>query len=175
MHLGVDLFLPEHSPIFAPYDGVLHSFAVNGAPLDYGTAVILRHEADQVPPKCCPVAANGGGLFSLYGHLSPRTYQMWAHRARCGDEATELDPGVAAARAVRVRRGGLIGWVGGPPTNGGWAPHLHFQIMTEDPTTHGKTGDFAGVCKPSEWPELYSALVPDPRRTLDPEGLLDVQ
>jgi len=172
LHLGVDLFLPEHSPIFAPCDGALHSFAVNGAPLDYGTAIILRHDTPAMLDPDSAETTPNPGWFSLYGHLSPRTFQMWSCRADSTATLSEADAGIMPATPVPVARGELLGWVGGPPTNGGWAPHLHFQIMSEDPTAHGETGDFAGVCKPSEWQPLYRQLVPDPAAILDPQGLV---
>ncbi len=185
LHLGVDLFLPEHSPIFAPCDGTLHSFAVNGAPLDYGTAVILQHAPVKAIRQGGDLESQSGCYsecswshqtwYSLYGHLSPRTFQMWCHLAPAAHSTGEQGNGeVQLVQPVPVRRGQLIGWVGGPPTNGGWAPHLHFQIMSEDPTQHGKTGDFAGVCKPSEWEAKYAKLVPDPRLLLDPAQMVEL-
>jgi 4-aminobutyrate aminotransferase-like enzyme/Ser/Thr protein kinase RdoA (MazF antagonist) len=52
-HLGVDLFLPAGTPLFAMLDGRVHSIANNALPLDYGPTVIVDH----------------GAFCTLYGHL----------------------------------------------------------------------------------------------------------
>ena len=46
VHLGLDLFAPPGTPVFAPLDGVVHSVADNAHPLDYGPTIVLEHEAD---------------------------------------------------------------------------------------------------------------------------------
>src|SRR5438094_1116016 len=58
IHLGVDLFAPAGTPVHAPLDGVVHAFADNAAPLDYGPAIILQHATGAEP------------FYTLYGHLS---------------------------------------------------------------------------------------------------------
>ena len=58
IHIGVDVFMPAGTPIFAPLAGEVHSFAnrqVNG---DYGPVIILRHRLDDFE------------FHSLYGHLA---------------------------------------------------------------------------------------------------------
>lgn len=57
IHLGLDIFAPAGTAVFAPLDGVVHAKAFNDAPLDYGPVVVLKHE----------------GFFTLYGHLSAET------------------------------------------------------------------------------------------------------
>lgn len=58
IHLGIDIWAAAGTPVYAPMDGTVHSFAFNDQYGDYGPAIILRHEA-------------GGQVFhSLYGHLS---------------------------------------------------------------------------------------------------------
>jgi len=62
--------------------------------------------------------------------------------------------------------------VGAFPGNGNWAPHLHFQVLTD---TLGFRGNFPGVARPSQR-ELWKILSPDPNLILglpDPgvEGL----
>lgn len=58
IHIGLDIFMAAGSPIYAPFDGVVHSFRNNTARLDYGPTIILEHNADGVP------------FYTLYGHLS---------------------------------------------------------------------------------------------------------
>lgn len=58
LHLGIDLWAPAGTPVYAPLDGTLHSFANNAASGDYGPTIILEHRF-------------AGQLFyTLYGHLS---------------------------------------------------------------------------------------------------------
>lgn len=58
LHLGIDIWGPAGTPVFAPLDGIVHSFADNNAFGDYGGTVILQHEV------------NGFTFHTLYGHLS---------------------------------------------------------------------------------------------------------
>jgi 4-aminobutyrate aminotransferase-like enzyme/Ser/Thr protein kinase RdoA (MazF antagonist) len=126
IHIGIDLFMKAGSPVFAPLDGTVHSFANNAAPLDYGPAIILQHKA------------SGVRLFTLYGHLSE-------------DSLLGLQPGKP------VKRGDRIASIGAPPANGGWPPHLHFQIITD---MLGKQGDFPGVA-PASQREVWLSICPD--------------
>lgn len=58
LHLGLDIWGNAGTPIFAPLDSVVHSFAFNDRFGDYGATIILSHELD------------GDLFYSLYGHLS---------------------------------------------------------------------------------------------------------
>jgi 4-aminobutyrate aminotransferase-like enzyme/Ser/Thr protein kinase RdoA (MazF antagonist) len=102
IHIGLDLFLEPGAPVFAPLDGVVHSFRNNDAPLDYGPTIILQHT----------VADGALTFFTLYGHLSP-------------DSLEGLEEG------RRIRRGAQIASIGNFPANGNWPPHLHFQIVAD--------------------------------------------
>lgn len=58
LHLGVDIWGPAGTSVYAPLEGTVHSFAFNDAFGDYGATLILQHEVD-------------GIIFhTLYGHLS---------------------------------------------------------------------------------------------------------
>ncbi len=132
IHLGVDLFIEPGAPVRAPMPGVVHIVANNKAPQDYGPLIVLRHETDA-----------GDTFFTLYGHLSDDTLT----RVRQGQE---------------VAAGEEIARVGSPPSNGDWAPHLHFQIILD---LLGLGRDFPGVCRASER-DLWTALSPDPNLIL---------
>ena len=101
VHLGVDLFAPPYSPIYAPLAGTIHSLANHREEQDYGPALILKHEPTA---EIC--------FFTLYGHLSPETLDRW----QVGQP---------------VDAGALLAYVGDYPDNGNWAPHLHIQIISD--------------------------------------------
>lgn len=132
-HLGIDIFIAAGSRLYAPLPGRVLSVVDNDAPYDYGPTVILEHRA----------GTGGPAFWTLYGHLSRQTL-------------TILRPG------QEVAAGDLIGFIGDHAVNGGWSPHLHFQIITD---RLGQSGEFPGVGQPSLWP-LWSRIVPDPNLIL---------
>lgn len=101
VHLGIDLFVPPGSNVYAPLDGTIHTVANNSAPLDYGPVVIVKH-----------ATGDSQEFFTLYGHLSRAT----------------LTKGSAGQRVVK---GQVLGQIGAPQENGGWPSHLHFQIIAD--------------------------------------------
>jgi murein DD-endopeptidase MepM/ murein hydrolase activator NlpD len=57
LHLGIDVWGPAGTPVYAPIDATVHSLGFNSAFGDYGATLILRHKAE-------------GMIFhTLYGHL----------------------------------------------------------------------------------------------------------
>jgi len=58
IHIGVDVFMPAGTALYAPLDGEVHSFANRQVFGDYGPVIILRHRLDDFE------------FYSLYGHLS---------------------------------------------------------------------------------------------------------
>lgn len=132
-HLGVDVFLPADTRLHAPLAGRVYSVVDNALAKDYGPTVILEHQA----------GVDGPRFWTLYGHLSRETLAL-------------LRPGMP------VQAGQHIGWIGGPAVNGGWAPHLHFQIICN---LLEMRGDFPGAGQPSLWP-LWRQLCPDPNLIL---------
>jgi murein DD-endopeptidase MepM/ murein hydrolase activator NlpD len=58
LHLGIDIWGPAETPIYAPLEGTVHSFAFNDAYGDYGATLLLQHDI------------NGFLFHTLYGHLS---------------------------------------------------------------------------------------------------------
>lgn len=58
IHLGLDLWITGHTPVFAPLDGKVHSFKNNTNYGDYGPTIILEHNIQ------------GINFYTLYGHLS---------------------------------------------------------------------------------------------------------
>jgi 4-aminobutyrate aminotransferase-like enzyme/Ser/Thr protein kinase RdoA (MazF antagonist) len=128
VHLGLDLFAPAGTSVRTPLPGAVHALADNAQPLDYGPVVILRHRT-----------AAGDAFFTLYGHLSRESL-------------------AALETGVPVSAGDRIGAVGGPDVNGGWTPHLHFQVITD---LLDRGCDFPGVCAAHET-GVWSVFSPDP-------------
>eukprot|EP00285_Hemiselmis_virescens_P014304 CAMPEP_0173384942 /NCGR_PEP_ID=MMETSP1356-20130122/7530_1 /TAXON_ID=77927 ORGANISM="Hemiselmis virescens, Strain PCC157" /NCGR_SAMPLE_ID=MMETSP1356 /ASSEMBLY_ACC=CAM_ASM_000847 /LENGTH=133 /DNA_ID=CAMNT_0014340537 /DNA_START=169 /DNA_END=570 /DNA_ORIENTATION=+ len=81
-------------------------------------------------------------VYALYGHLSPASVQFtWAGKL--------------------VKKGDLLGYLGASDFNGGWPPHLHFQLSLERPKTHDMPGVVSG-----EDHQRARAQFPDPRLVL---------
>ena len=64
-----------------------------------------------------------------------------------------------------------VGTVGAPHENGGWAPHVHVQVMTTlllsrwDRRDAAPDGNFEGAGEPSRM-RVWRSVVPDPSRLL---------
>lgn len=86
----------------------------------------------------------GRPLYALHGHLSAASI---ASRA----------PGQP------IVRGEVIAWLGDKHENGGWNPHLHFQLSWEEP----EVCDMPGVVAQSQR-AMALAKYPDPRLVLGP-------
>lgn len=63
LHLGVDIWSDAGTPVYAPLDGIVHSYQDNNTIGDYGPTIILQHDLD------------GLTLYSLYGHLSRKSLE----------------------------------------------------------------------------------------------------
>jgi murein DD-endopeptidase MepM/ murein hydrolase activator NlpD len=81
----------------------------------------------------------GKKLYSLHGHLSKSDMQDW-------------EVGVC------FRESEQIATLGTPQENGGYSPHLHFQLMK---TMQGYRGDFPGVLAKRDL-DTYSKIIVDP-------------
>ncbi len=136
IHLGIDIWAAAETPIYAPFDGTVHSFQNNDNFGDYGPTIILEHsqDFDFTPHK---------KLYTLYGHLS-------------------LDSIEGVFEGKVIKKGEKIAKIGNFPVNGDWPPHLHFQVVTD---MLGMKGDFAGVCALSE-KEKYQTICLDPNLIL---------
>jgi murein DD-endopeptidase MepM/ murein hydrolase activator NlpD len=87
---------------------------------------------------------DGVALWALYGHLSSESI-----------ENKTVGQKIVAAE--------VISWFGGEHENGGWEPHLHFQLSLVEPETH----DLPGVVAPKDREEALRSY-PDPRLVLGP-------
>jgi 4-aminobutyrate aminotransferase-like enzyme/Ser/Thr protein kinase RdoA (MazF antagonist) len=132
-HIGVDVFLPAGTPVHAPYEGVVDTVEFRETRLDYGGMVVLRHQTPE-----------GDAFWTLYGHLSRAT----AASLRAGQ---------------RIARGERFGELGDVTENGGWDPHLHFQLAM---LTDGMEGDWPGVADPDDL-ATWKAICPNPAALLN--------
>jgi Ser/Thr protein kinase RdoA (MazF antagonist) len=145
VHLGVDLFVPPGTPVHAPLAGRVHSTADNDRPLDYGATLVLEHE---LAARAATEGGEGGATEPV------RCYTLWGHLTR--DTLARHRPGDPIAAGQEIAR------VGDLHENGGWAPHLHLQVILD---LLDREGDFPGVAAPSQR-ALWLANSPDPNLLL---------
>ena len=82
IHIGVDVFMPAGTPLYAPADGVVQSYANRQVYGDYGPVIILRHRVGDFE------------FHTLYGHLSEASLDG-LHEARAfsaGEKIAEIGP-----------------------------------------------------------------------------------
>ena len=111
IHMGIDLGAPINTPVMSFAKGTIHSFGYNEAPGDYGNVVVLQYEL------------GGLHLWALYGHLASRSIS--SDRLKVGQT---------------IEAGEVVGWIGSSEENGGWKPHVHFQLSLKEPSTHDMPG-----------------------------------
>jgi len=58
IHIGIDLWIKEGTPVLSAFDGTVHSLDYNVGLGNYGPTIILEHKIDGVT------------FYTLYGHLS---------------------------------------------------------------------------------------------------------
>ncbi len=133
VHIGVDIFAPAGMVVYAPLEAKVVFTQYREANLDYGGLVILSHRT----------AANDI-FYTLYGHLAPESLE-------------ELTIGKTLVK------GQAFAALGDLTCNGGWNPHLHFQLAL---STKGIGDDWPGVADPDDI-ELYNAICPNPASLLN--------
>ena len=87
--------------------------------------------------------AKGVPFYTLYGHLSRAS-------------SSKFQPGHA------VKAGEEIGTLGAPEENGGWIPHLHFQLISDE---LGLGVEFPGVA-PASQRSVWLSICPNPNLIL---------
>ena len=133
VHLGIDIFAPQGTAVCTPLAGRVHVVENRTSALDYGGVVILSHETP-----------DGDRFYTLYGHL---------------------DPGVCDQLTLgqSLQAGSAFCRLGDNTQNGGWAPHLHFQLAL---TIDGIGEDWPGVADPDElW--FWTQICPNPAALLN--------
>ena len=128
IHLGIDFFAPTGTSIYAPIEGIVHQLQDNHNELDYGPTVILRHKFTDSPE-----------FYTLYGHLD-------------GECLKQLKIG------QKINGGMPLANIGKSNENGGWLPHVHFQIILD---LFDYDGNYPGVAPPSR-KKFWRSICPDP-------------
>jgi len=144
IHLGIDLFAEVGTPVCAPLDGKVVAFADNAGYQDYGPVIVLEHT---ITPNSSPRRGEGNSsvkFYTLYGHLTRESLK----KLKLGQ---------------KIKKGQKFAAIGSTDVNGGWTPHLHFQIMGD--LLDLGTG-FPGVGQPSQC-GVWLSLCPDPNLILN--------
>jgi murein DD-endopeptidase MepM/ murein hydrolase activator NlpD len=96
-------------------------------------------------------SGNYGPTIILY-HPAEKIYSLYGHLAN--DDLKHLKVGDVIAA------GQLLCHLGNPSENGGWPPHLHFQLIRD---MQGIEGDYPGVCSKRDI-DFYANNCPDPAK-----------
>lgn len=143
-HVGVDLFMSAGTPLYTPVAATVRSVEIEREPLGYGGLVALEHA-----PDGCPA------FMTIWGHMAHEVLD----RLKPGDH---------------LEAGALVGHMGDMHENGGWTPHLHFQISTD---VHLTATEIIGVGETAYldvWAEIFpdaAALAGIPPETFRQDGL----
>lgn len=145
IHLGIDLFAKAGTPVHAPLDGTVVAFADNASAQDYGPVIVLEHET----------LTMDNGRRTMVKEQVIKFYTLYGHFTR--ESLKQLKLG------QKIKRGQKFAEIGSAKVNGGWTPHLHFQIMVDSLDLET---DFPGVALPSQR-NVWLSLCPDPNLILN--------
>ncbi|MDA7592447.1 aminotransferase class III-fold pyridoxal phosphate-dependent enzyme [Rhodobacteraceae bacterium] len=133
VHIAIDVFADEGTELFAPLEGEVFTAEYRDNQLDYGGVIILKH-----------TTPNRDEFFTLYGHLDP----IFLSKLKVGD---------------KIEEGQSFCQLGASNVNGGWAPHVHFQLAL---TTDGMEADWPGVADPDDL-GFWNSICPNPASLLN--------
>jgi murein DD-endopeptidase MepM/ murein hydrolase activator NlpD len=108
IHMGIDIGAPLGTPVVSFWDGEIFDQKHHPAAGDYGSTIITKHQLTLVGSQ------ETRTLYALHGHLSLASLQ-------------------AHPLGASLIKGTVLGWVGDRHENGGWNPHLHFQLSWKEP------------------------------------------
>ena len=109
IHLGVDIWIPAGTPVYAPWEARVHSFRDNEGFGNYGPTIILEHTIDHQT------------FYTLYGHLSRsslsnlKTGQPVAQNTLLGEVGPYPENGDWPPHLHFQVMTDLLGWVGDFP------------------------------------------------------------
>tara|TARA_B110000090_G_scaffold157738_1_gene173540 strand:+ start:6172 stop:6939 length:768 start_codon:yes stop_codon:yes gene_type:complete len=135
VHLGLDFWLPENTPVHAFLDGEVVCVTDDAHHKGYGGLLILKHRVADFH------------FYTLYGHNTVKSVKKHLIGSK-------------------VKKGTQIAVLANAAENGGWVPHLHFEIML---TRLDYTNDFPGVTFESEL-AIWKRICPDPNLLFKLDG-----
>jgi murein DD-endopeptidase MepM/ murein hydrolase activator NlpD len=146
----------EHRVIYSPFE----NFATSAADfrnihlgMDFwttaGTPVYAPLAGEVHSFQINPGSGNYGPTIILY-HPAEKIYSLYGHLSN--DDLLDLKVGAPIAE------GQLLCHLGKPHENGGWPPHLHFQLIRD---MQGFVGDYPGVCSQQDL-NFYTNNCPNP-------------
>jgi 4-aminobutyrate aminotransferase-like enzyme/Ser/Thr protein kinase RdoA (MazF antagonist) len=153
VHIGLDVFMPQGTSVFAPIEGKVHSFQDNANDRDYGPTIILEHKISKELT-----------FYTLYGHLERKSLEK-----------------MKIGKRIKARQ--AFCKIGSMPENGNWSPHLHFQVMLDMLDMNGDFPGVAfpnqrevwtSLC-PDPWLLLTGKLSPKSTQTLNSQDILKVR
>lgn len=133
VHIAADVFAAAGTPLFAPLDSIVEFAGYRSANLDYGGLVMLAHKTP-----------DGDTFHTLYGHLSKESVE-------------KLDVG------QHIEKGTEFAALGELDENGGWNPHVHFQLAL---STDGMNEDWPGTAAPDDL-YFWTKICPNPAALLN--------
>jgi murein DD-endopeptidase MepM/ murein hydrolase activator NlpD len=140
LHVGIDIGAPAGTEVHSFADGVIHSFGINDEAGSYGPTIVVEHQLSWPPTSNNEHAVRP--VWALYGHLSTESLD-------------DLEVGQS------VQKGALLATMGTKAENGGWEPHVHFQLSLVEP----EKPDLPGVVRRDEREQMLQDY-PDPRLVL---------
>jgi len=120
-----------------------------------GTPVFAPLEGEVHSFQVNQGAGNYGPTIILY-HPAEKIYSLYGHVSMTDLVPLEIGSHIAA--------GELLSHLGKTTENGGWPPHLHFQLIRD---MQGFHGDYPGVCSQRDL-SFYANNCPDPASFLRP-------
>ena len=133
LHHAIDLYAAAGTPVMAPLPGRIAMIGNDTASEGFGGLLVLEHESGE-PHR----------FWTVYGHLAP---------------ASLADKKVGAP----INRGAVLGCLGERNENGGWPPHLHFQMLTS--LCFDRAEAIIGLSAPAQW-TLWESISPNPNQVL---------
>ena len=134
IHMGIDIAAPAGTAVHVFFDGTIFCATINEAAGDYGGTIITEHKLGEQK------------LWVLHGHLSHASIVSMSKNLQAGKG---------------IQKGEVIAYLGDQTENGGWNPHLHFQISLQAPIVC----DMPGAVNIANLDEALKQY-PDPRLIL---------
>jgi len=121
IHLGIDLFVPFNSPVFAPLEGIVVGVTDKSSHQGLSTFVLLEHKSGLHPT-----------FYTLYRNLSRSSI-------------------IALKVGLLISKGEKFAETGPQVVNERMPPHLHFQIITDLLDLNSSFPDFVSPSHLNVW------------------------